>query len=506
MEHIADTTCCAPASSQKAKQLRLPTLTFIVCLLTAGLFLALGAAVIDPIRTAIEIGGDEHFELTKAHLWYRGHPLYSRVWNDQPPVHTAMLLGAFKLFGVGIVQARCVAAAFGLALYAACFLLVRRELGVISGIGAMACLIIAPGVFRLSITAMLELPAIAVGLWSLWALPPERAPHKYFRLIAAGILYGIALQIKMTAAVLAPGLLTYILLQTRIPGLGLWLRCSVKALIVFGSAWAVTFLLIGSIFGIDYGQAWYSHFSTETADSLSVQEKALDPRIFLMHWDGVCGAAIALLLMTRLRKLQAAAVPCVLLVTAFGIHILHKPWWGYYYLHFAVPLAWLTAYALTLLYGSVWRRRENFSSPRLIACLIIASILICCIAVKGLPRFGEELSRIRSLPRREDDALLARMRTYAGETKYAFALNSTIYPFYAGIEVIPELAVLPAKRFWSRQFSAHQVWVIVREYKPEQIILRRTTPPQLEEFLSQNYQLTYEDTERRLYVANRIAR
>jgi hypothetical protein len=43
------------------------------------------------MREAVQIGADEGFELPKATLVINGHPLYSEVWDDQPPLHTHLV-------------------------------------------------------------------------------------------------------------------------------------------------------------------------------------------------------------------------------------------------------------------------------------------------------------------------------------------------------------------------------------------------------------------------------
>src|SRR4029077_2021966 len=49
-----------------------------------------------PLRTAVQIGGDEGFELAKATLCLHGHSLYTEVWNDQPPLHTFLITQVLK--------------------------------------------------------------------------------------------------------------------------------------------------------------------------------------------------------------------------------------------------------------------------------------------------------------------------------------------------------------------------------------------------------------------------
>src|SRR5260370_36282891 len=53
------------------------------------LFVALELFV--PLRTAVQIGPDEGFELAKGTRCSKGHNLYTEVWNDQPPLHTFLI-------------------------------------------------------------------------------------------------------------------------------------------------------------------------------------------------------------------------------------------------------------------------------------------------------------------------------------------------------------------------------------------------------------------------------
>ena len=57
----------------------------LVIALILVLAVARGAGI---LASAIEIGEDEHYEVSKAMLWARGYPLYTKVWNDQPPLYT----------------------------------------------------------------------------------------------------------------------------------------------------------------------------------------------------------------------------------------------------------------------------------------------------------------------------------------------------------------------------------------------------------------------------------
>src|SRR5579859_5817859 len=55
--------------------------------------------LVAPLGTAFQFGPDEGYEFMKAFLVSVGHPLYSEIWNDQPPLHTEILALLFRLFG-----------------------------------------------------------------------------------------------------------------------------------------------------------------------------------------------------------------------------------------------------------------------------------------------------------------------------------------------------------------------------------------------------------------------
>jgi hypothetical protein len=49
-----------------------------------------------PLATAVNIGADEDYELSKAVLCLNGHRLYTEVWSDQPPLYVSLLTVILK--------------------------------------------------------------------------------------------------------------------------------------------------------------------------------------------------------------------------------------------------------------------------------------------------------------------------------------------------------------------------------------------------------------------------
>jgi hypothetical protein len=513
----------------------------------------LAGATAGAVRTAVEVGMDEHYEVVKGLLWAKGFSLYGQAWNDQPPLHTVLLGLCFKSFGATIGVARTLAVAFGLSLLAACGIVVRRRCGVLAGFLATACLLAAPQVLELSVSAMLELPAIGTALWALWPLLQWQERRRWPWLALSGGLLAAALQIKLTAAVVVPALVVEILLGVK--GLGsagrvrrprsevapcapeppdhaaascsesarglaqskTWrrferLRGSVatRALGIWVASVVAVYLGLAAALGsVPLDVLWASHFSKQTlskaGDSLG---PAYWPRLWLLHPEAMSGAGAGLLLLAWRRDRRRMAFALVWLFTVTLVHLHHRPWWPYYYLHFAVPLAWMSGYGIAELFRVAWTKaadravRERFLAY---GCLAAATLLLALVTAYGGDRLVTEVERIRELPRVEQSALVAKMKEYANRTKWVYT-RQTIYPFHAGLIVVPELAVLPHKRFWSGQITDAQIWATVKRYRPEQLLLEAgPLDPTISEFVESGYTLAYQEGGLALYVAKSLA-
>ncbi len=460
--------------------------------------------------SAFRIGLDEDFELTKGWLWAVGIPLYDPLWNDQPPLLTVLLGSLFRMFGPEITVARSAALGFGLALWAGTTVLVGRLAGPFAAAVATFALISAPGVFFLSLSVMLEVPAFALALWALWPLhrwqdavaapPPsehgehgragaavghpadpscwsrfvERLPAWHWPLLS-GLLLALALQIKLTAAIAAPALMIEWWFGTATPKHLHEPRLRMKMLGVWTTSlcggYAGLALLIGHI---PPSVLWDTHFSSAVRGA-----SADDPNAF-PHWcfqrdytDVLLSAGLALLVLVGQRRWGVLRFPLTWLVTAVVVHSLHRPWWQHYFLHFAVPLAWLTGAGVAALFqlarGALANERQSQHRWGIL-WLWGAAGLLGALLTWGGERLWQQALWICHLPRADESGLVAQMRRYAAHTRWVFT-RETIVAFHAGVRVIPELAVLPSKRFWSGQVNQEQIWEIVRRYLPDQLLL-----------------------------------
>jgi 4-amino-4-deoxy-L-arabinose transferase-like glycosyltransferase len=462
-----------------------------------------------PLDSALQLGGDEGYELMKGVLHAKRYSLYTQIWNDQPPVFTILLSAAFRLFGTTAFVARTVAAGFGLLLFLSLFRVVARRSGAWPGLLTIFLLISSPLVLRLSFSVMLEVPAFAAALTSAYFIFVWRDRRHYGWLLASGVLTGIALGIKLTAILVVPAILLEILLQYRtgalkarlqqiLLDLGRWGFSAFGSLILINVLWAR-----GS-----YQSSLKSHFTTAYVAGLSLPtDFRFSPAIFLDHPECLIAAVMALVFALRQRRLKEIAFPLTFLATALFIHAFHTPWWNYYYLHFAIPLAWLAGFALFEAVRTVGRlfsaRKVQIRSATTLKAVSLSVLVALALAVAEA-RLEGNIKAARNTPKASESPVLAKMKQLASRTHWAYA-QPVIYPFQAGLLVPPELAVVMLKRFWSGQITTEQIVETCQRYKPEQILLftARASGP-WEPFLKANYSPVFQDQELTLYVSNSI--
>lgn len=474
-------------------------------IVTIGVLTTIAALCASAIRTNIQIGLDEHFEITKALLWARGHALYSEVWNDQPPLFTVVLGTAFKTFGATIGVARSIACVFGVVFLSACWLISRTVSGTMTACFSLGFLITAPVVFQITIAPMLEIPAFGIALLAALPVIWSKGPISVPSLALSGVTFAIALQIKLTSALMVPALLIHFVLNSRNGPQPLKFSAVFRRLAFWIAVTLIATLLLGSIAGSGYQQAWSSHFGPVLSAQVHPERAhAFSFWKLLEHWDASLAAGIGLLLVICKRDFTRLAFPCVWLATVAMVHWLHRPWWNYYYIHFAVPLSWLAGHAVSELFRRAldtawkWNGREAYIG---LFSLILGMSLSAMLVVHGGERLAVEVDDIRNAEKVEQSRLIRKMREFAGQTKWVYT-QSTEYAFHAGFMVPPELAVLPLKRFWSGQISNSEVWAKVQQYEPEQILLPcdiHLEQPQVE-YLGRCYSVIYDDNHYKLFA------
>jgi 4-amino-4-deoxy-L-arabinose transferase-like glycosyltransferase len=441
---------------------------------------ATGLCLLAPLRTALEFGGDEGYELMKAFLVSRGYPLYQEVWNDQPPLHTELLALLFRIFGTSAYVGRLMNVGFAAVLVGALYQMVRHRSGRVGGLVAVGLLVSSSFFLQLSASVMIELPALALALASVWAWSNYVFGKGKHWLIFSGVLFGCALQVKLTAVIFLPALAMECLLRrihrARKPG-SLQGRTSwglSREAAVWSAAAVAAFGVIAAAYyrWEDVSMIWSSHFSEATRSAVASEGYAFRPASLLTDLALLAPATLGVVLVVWKRRWDLL-FPVTLLATAFGIHLWHRPYWYYYGAHFAIPLAWLGGFGIVEWFRAIWKPGIGASTAAKLRGGIQWlgwSAVVSLVVTLAPEKIWSESTRLGASPKAGEDPYVVELRKHAGQTYWVFT-DRVIYAFWAGLPVPPEVAVVPAKRIWSGQIRESDVLACLKRYRTDQLLL-----------------------------------
>jgi dolichyl-phosphate-mannose-protein mannosyltransferase len=472
---------------------------------------ALLVCAIAPLKSGFQFGGDEGFELMKALLINKGYLLYHDIWNDQPPLHTWLVAYLFNVFGPSAFVGRLLSVVLASLLISSLYRLIRKESGPAAATIAIILLIASSNFLFLSVSTIIELPAMALAVTSMLIFfkrfdsislreeAQKRSSREKLRVLASGALFGLALQVKLTAVLFVPAIVIAGLIRAersaRVLACPNRKGCRAHALdvILWLATVALSFCAVTLLYPAGTLEVfWNSHFSTAFAPMSTAESDEYVFRIGSLLSDyGVCFPAVVGTLSLLWLRPRRSPLPVILLATALLVHASHRPYWWYYHLHFAIPLAWLAGVGTNEVFIRLSKKR--LSSCRLSLVKECIAYAICSV-VFGLIVVGsfEKISNWIGTMKSSSDALkhpvVLAMRERRGDTQWVFT-DDVIYAFHAGLLVPPELAVIPKKRVWSGQISDAQILREVQRYRPEQIYLagQRMRSPSLMRYIETNY-------------------
>ena len=460
-----------------------------------------------PITSALKFGDDEGIELMKGFLCSKGYTLYTQIWNDQPPVLTMLLDAAFRLFGATLPVGRLLAAAFGLLLFCSFFLIVRQRGNLWMAFLAVFFLVSSPGVLMLSLSVMLEAPAFAIALLSVYCLFRWSDRQRPVWLWISGSVMGVALGTKLTAILTLPAILLEIVLATRNRKPG-WPKLAMIAAAQWMGATVLMFTLITVLWGKGSLQTSFrSHFAEQPVPGMPSPEDFPFPFTMVVgHFECVAAAIAGILLTIKRRTLRQMAFPITLLVTGLVIHLIHRPCWQYYYLHLAIPLSWLAAYAIyeaiIWSFAALAKARSWFASTAgwkgVVICAVAALVIL-----RSERRLEGGIIDIRSRSPAEYNPILIKMKQNAIHTHWVYC-EEPIYAFASGSLTPPELAVVVIKRFWSHQLTDSAVVEICRQRQVDELVLSPQSGPEWQAWLQADFVNIYRDASHAMYLNRTI--
>ena len=481
-----------------------------------------------PLRTAVQIGADEGFELAKVTLCAHGHQLYTEIWNDQPPLHTFLVTQIVKHVSHSVLAPRLVTSGFTVVLLISLFFIIHRLNGPGPAVIAVAILIGSPGFLELSASCMLEIPALAAAMAGLCILANFRGA-KALPEVLAGTLFGAAILIKLISLVWTPLAVLLICHQataaTRAAagsgGLFSSYLATVKSsafikrplafagAMVFAAA-AIDWLVDHGAYWANFRESWQSHFSAATTSEYgSASEHKFDWTILLRNWDAtvpaIMGTGFAL---SKARFQFSHVFPLIWLGWSLLVFASHTPWWPYYYIHTAIPLCWLAALGIWWLKDRLLakgpampgrRKKWKHAIP-----LVLAVFCSSCAVAWMSGRVYLQIATMKALPRTFSSLVITETERYRPFTHWLYADDQTL-SYHIDIPMPPSLAVVPLKRFWSGGMTADLVAEEFDRYRPELAIVNNAnaTIP-FRELLNSNYRLVYQDDRYQLYVKGSV--
>ena len=475
---------------------------------------------------------DEGFNLMKAVLYSKGFSLYSQIWNDQPPFFTVILSKWINLFGHSIFAARLLILLFSAILIWCFYQIVFFELGNLPAIVATFLLFTSWLYIRLSISVMIGIPSLALAMLSIYFLYRYKQNYYKFYLILSGGCLALSLQTKLFTVFLIPLIGLQILasrsrskeiktnkreLLTGNREQGVWERdCypnpnlqliedgvldthkEIDKLFLLKEIclWLISLVLVYSLLAALYQQFLNQEqlFITHLKQPPDFRKENFHNLQYLNYmiqqdYDYIFLAGIGIWAII-FQKQKKGLLPLTWLVTATLILLKHQPIWYHYYPLIAIPICWLAAYGVDLLYKSfyqnIYKSLKIINIKKIVLPASLVVILIGLIIITPPNPRG-------SVPRNLE--LMQMILKYKNFTNWVFTDNP-MYAFYNDLIVPPEIAVMSYKRINSGDLTFTEMLAILNKYHPEQIILTRWTTQikndkNIMDYINNNYSITY---------------
>jgi hypothetical protein len=480
-------------------------------LVMAALFWMVLLIIILPLGETYAFGGDEGFEMLKAELYSRDKA--ASFWNDQPPLYSHFLALVTGHVASDLLAARICALLWSTVLaLSVAYIVSNGNGGWLAWFGAVA-LIAWPNSLWLSVSAMLELPAWSLAMASAACLIRE-APSR-LRIALSCLVFSLSVQIKFTSLLAIPAVLTLLFLrvydcreeQHRRSSLA-----SAVSLVSLFVAGIVVLTLAGAVLmqGWDWHAMLSSHFSHySTLPPGERLQHGLNASHILGNYGLVALTVFGVpkLFNQGLHKYSNLVFGIVLLLTVLAVHLFHWPFWDYYQIHFAI------AFSITGSLGAAYLI-ERLSSPHFSASgsaalsrwrPVIAGLFfggLFAFVLDGLRETVTFFRRAVNSTPVTHMAVIQELSRWNDHTSYAFCFDPLV-AYHAKLNVYPDLALLPSKRFWSGDLDNSRLFDrLTVEVKPFLLVVRpwEASHPRWKEYLKADHEKVYQDASHVIFV------
>jgi 4-amino-4-deoxy-L-arabinose transferase-like glycosyltransferase len=465
-----------------------------------------------PFQEKLQFDTDEGLNLMRSMLVTLGHPLYTEVSSDQPPLFNQVLALVFRIADFDVNAARGLVLLFSTLLVWAGAQFLELTWGKLAAILFLPLIVMVPRYLDLSVAVMIGVPAIALAATSMVFVTLWHQKRNSTWLVLSGFLLALSVLIKLFTGFLAPIFLIGMTLTAYFEGKedGFSWRILRPALI-----WGISFAGLGMVLGaalIGPPNVWeiiYPHIMAPTKEyfqaegySINVQLQAAIPLILL----GLLGAVV-----TVYRRNWLALYPLAWAAVAYVMFSFYSPVFYHHQLLITVPLAILAAAAvgdgvLSLL--RAMRSSHFFRWETIFGIIAVTGFVL--ISIQYFPVVDRELLNRPRFRATGLDAtsgklrVIDKMNEYRDQTQWIMT-DLPMYAFRIHKPVPPILATISQKRLSTGSLTEADILAAMEKYRPEQVLIARFTIPTLEDYLQRNYTLIYSPEYFRLFLRNDLA-
>ena len=484
-------------------------LGWLAALLAAAVYFVL-MSTFYPFRDVFEFDPDEGNRLLIARTLQQGHHLYSEIWDDQPPLFSHVTMWWCRLVGWEVNNVRILILLFGAAAIFAAYDSARLLWGHAAALAATALLPCTMYFMRLSVSAMVGLPAIALALLCVWALLRWAMSGRLGWLLAAGALMGLSLMTKLFTGFLLPVFGLWVLMaawQQRHRNAPAW------KVLVPPALWSLAVIAVaGTIALLSVGPASFCHLydaHVQVPRPEHPLKSGLHGVLWMIHfdWEAAFLAFLGTVQMVVTRRWRLALVAGWCLVGLIAL-ILHSPRWYHHHLLLSIPGCVIAGVAVAEIFARGWKPQRGWAYPARVVLRLTAAALIFCLVVALIQGKKREPARPSEKRRDHDWFALKVMNAFADKTQMVVT-DRPMYAFRGGFTVPPNFCQTSRKRSLTGNLTVGEFIETVREHRPEQIVLVRLLYPEARAILeaaNDKYVLVYHRrATTRIYIREDIA-
>jgi 4-amino-4-deoxy-L-arabinose transferase-like glycosyltransferase len=462
-----------------------------------------------PFREKFQFDTDEGLNLMRSMLVTLGHPLYTEVSSDQPPLFTYVLALLLRVVGFEVNPARLLVLLFSTLLVWSSAQFLQMTWGKLAAIVFLPLIIMAPEYIRLSTSVMIGLPSIALAALSMLFVALWHQKKNSLWLALSGFVLALSVLTKLFTGSLAPiflfGMTASMYFSRRENGVS-W-KMLRPALIWSLSFASLTALLVLVLIGPK--NIWsiiFPHVTAPTIDWLQGPGYTINTRL----QEAVPLLVLAFLgaLLSIYKRNWLTLYPLAWSILAYILFSFYSPVFYHHQLLVTVPATMLAAAGVGDGLHSLLRLRHSFNliQPQTLlgAGALIGFVLVSIHYVPVLdkelmnrPRFSD--FSLKTSPQRLK--VIRTMNQYLDQTNW-IVTDVPMHAFRAHRPVPPVLATFSGKRLATGSLTDEDILTAMREYQPEQVLMARFEIPALNAYLEKHYTLILSEGYFRLYLRN----